>query len=89
MIGLLLDVIVGYSASYLSGRLAQKVGLSFSRWFVGASLLPWIVLPLVIWKNVRLTQLGRQHSLAVRISLSLAAAGWFALSASSVLTLDL
>ena len=89
MIGLLLDVIVGYSASYLSGRLAQRVGLSFSRWFVGASLLPWVVLPLVIWKNVRTTEFGRQHSLAVQISLWVAAAGWFALSASSVLTLDL
>ena len=88
MIGLLLDVVVGYSASYLSGCLARKVGLSFSRWFVGASLLPWIILPLVVWKNVRTTEFGRQHSLAVQISLWVAAAGWFALSASSVLTLD-
>ena len=89
MIGLVLDLIVGYSASYLSGHLAQRMGLSFYRWFVGASLIPWIILPLVIWKNVRTTDFGRQNALAVRISLGIAAIGWFALSASSILTLDL
>ena len=89
MIGLLLDVIVGYSASYLSGCLARRMGLSFSAWFVGASLLPWIILPLVIWKTIRPTAFGRRHAVVVRISLWVAAAGWFALSAWSVLTLDL
>ena len=89
MIGLIIDVVVGYSASYLSGRLAQRAGLSFSRWFVGASLLPWIILPVVIWKNVRTTEFGRRNSLAVQVSLWIAAIGWFALSATSVLTLDL
>ncbi len=89
VIGLLLDVIVGYSASYLSGHLARRVGLSFSRWFIGASLLPWVALPLVIWKNVRTTEFGRRNTVAVQIALWIAAIGWFALSASSILTLDL
>ena len=85
---LVLDVIVGYSASYLSGYLARRVGLSFYRWFVGASLLPWIVLPISIWMNVRTTDFGRENALAVQISLSVGAVGWFALSALSVLTFD-
>ena len=88
MIGLVIDFIVGYSASYLSGRLARRVGLSFSKWFLGASLLPWIILPLVIWKNLRTTEFGLRNALLVQVSLWIAGTGWFALSALSVLTLD-
>ncbi len=88
MIGLVIDLVVGYSASYLSGRLAQRLGLSFSQWFFGATLIPWIILPVLVWKNVRTTAFGLQNPVLVQVTLWTAGVGWFAFSAWSVLQLE-